>query len=529
MSDSPRETNPTLLALFDEPSLRERWRRIGHGLRQPRGSGEHKWALFQMKRLLSPVSAVVVPALLVLLISMLAVSPSTVESDLVITMRKAPDPTRPLPEKIEPVVVLPDPEIVFSTEPATSTPGLSSPDPVAPPQVSALSRLPTTGVIQTRSPITLPHIYSQRGAAASGGATGLGSGATAGTEGAVLKALRWLKSVQNDDGSWTLASGEGDGTQHGSGAAPAMTGLALLTYLAHGETPNSEEFGYTVESALKWLCSAQQADGHFKGRDSHDYSHPIATFALCEAYGMTQNPLLASTAERAVRVLIDGQNEHGGWTYNCKPASRNDLSYTGWCVQAIKAAKFAGLTCEGLDGALERAVGGLCHNASPGGTFGYDKPAKSHLTGVGVSGLQLLGYKSPQHIARGLAVLEAATCDWDAPLGSNPIYYWYYITQSKRMAGGKMWADWNQTFSTEMASHQVVLPGAGEDGKDIGYWDPASASEHCKSRVYNTTLCTLSLEVYYKIGGFSDSFDKGADQTLDKEDDDEVPILILDV
>lgn len=62
------------------------------------------------------------------------------------------------------------------------------------------------------------------------------NGGTPQCEEAVVKSLRWLKKQQNKDGSW--------------GGAPhnykcAMTGLALLSYLAHCETPLSEEFGKT--------------------------------------------------------------------------------------------------------------------------------------------------------------------------------------------------------------------------------------------------------------------------------------------
>lgn len=306
-----------------------------------------------------------------------------------------------------------------------------------------------------------------------------------------------------------------------------MTGLALLAYLAHGETPNSEEFGLAIEKGLRWLQRAQEPDGRFKGRDNHDYSHPIATFAVCEAYGMTKNPLLAPVAKRAIKVIIDGQNPRGGWTYNCEPVARNDLSYTGWCVQAIKAAKLAKLSCSGLDSALERAVTGLIANASPEGGFGYTKPGRSHLTAVGVLGLQLLDDKAPRHIARGLTVLQDATCKWDEPLGRNPIYYWYYITQAKRLAGGRHWELWNREFSPEMTDTQIVLPGAGDDGKDIGYWESAAESEHCKSRVYNTTLCTLSLEVYYKVGGYSEPTPDDTQREAEYEGD--VPVSFVDV
>ncbi len=34
---------------------------------------------------------------------------------------------------------------------------------------------------------------------------------------------------------------------------------------------------------------------------------------------------------------------------------------------------------------------------------------------------------------------------------------------------------------------------------DVGYWEPCNTSEHGKSFVYNTTLCALTLQVYYRM------------------------------
>jgi len=171
----------------------------------------------------------------------------------------------------------------------------------------------------------MPGVYKSRAAVAGGSSGAIASGATAASERAVLNALRWLKSVQEEDGAWSLASGGGPVGKHSTGATPAMTGLALLAYLAHGETPNSEEFGPTVEKGLRWLQRAQESDGRFSGRDNHDYSHPIATFALCEAYGMTKNPLLAPVAEPAPQSPQSGAQQPDNEAHAPCPNCSNPL------------------------------------------------------------------------------------------------------------------------------------------------------------------------------------------------------------
>ena len=59
------------------------------------------------------------------------------------------------------------------------------------------------------------------------------------TEQAVMKGLVWLQQNQNADGSW------GDSTKG------AMTGFGLLCFLGHGETPESQQFGLTVNKAVQ--------------------------------------------------------------------------------------------------------------------------------------------------------------------------------------------------------------------------------------------------------------------------------------
>ncbi len=69
------------------------------------------------------------------------------------------------------------------------------------------------------------------------------------TEQAVLAALRWLKANQKSDGSWPGPNN------------PAVSALAVLAFLGHGENADSEEFGLTVQNGIQYLVSQVRPDG----------------------------------------------------------------------------------------------------------------------------------------------------------------------------------------------------------------------------------------------------------------------------
>ena len=361
-----------------------------------------------------------------------------------------------------------------------------------------------------KSPLVMKGLYANRTAAGRKGALGKYGGSGAG-EDAVLRALRWLKKCQREDGSWNGESGgegrppEPAGEHYGfTGVSSAMTGLALLTFLAHGETPASQEFGPTVEKAILHLLESQAESGFFAHADGNDlgYTHSIVTYALCEAYALTKVPAIKDTAEKGIDYIIAGQNKTRGWNYDCR-GERTDVSVTAWCCQALKAAKMAGLQNSELEGSITAAVECLRKALfwPEHGTFTYTPNDRTleGLTCAGVLSLQLLGAANADETKRGLAWLEQnASCDWRNPWGRSPLYYWYYTTQAKFHAGGETWRKWNAQFARALVENQTVLKGAGVDGRDIGFWKAVSPQEYCVNYVYNTTLCTLQLEVYYR-------------------------------
>jgi hypothetical protein len=301
------------------------------------------------------------------------------------------------------------------------------------------------------------------------------------TEMAVLKALQWLQAKQTTDGSWP-------------GQEPtAMTGLALLAYLAHGETTSSAVFGDTVTRGLRSLLARQNNNGAFS---QNVYAHAIATYAMAEAYTMTRIMDLKSPLEKAVRVIINGQQSNGGFDYNYLKGQRFDTSVTGWQIQALKAAKTASPDMDGLDDALTRATHFLLFDAvaRDGSGFVYDGktgtlPAgggKLSMSGVGTLCLQMLGKNSSPQVRTGLKVLQNAELNWPAA-GKANVYTGYYVAQAKFQSGNQTeWMRWN------LHMQKVLLAKQAKDG----HWEQGDYDNG--SHVYTTTLCVLMLEVYYR-------------------------------
>lgn len=330
-------------------------------------------------------------------------------------------------------------------------------------------------------------------------------------EKAVLKGLDWLKSVQREDGAWGVGTSK---SMTAKQERARLTGLALLCYLAHGETSQSEQYGDTVQRAIQYLLDEQDAKtGSFvpfsKTVGSHDdigvYGHAIATYALAEAYGLTRAPMMKEPVEKAVRLIMEGQQPKGGWDHRYQHEKWSDLSVGGWQVQALKAAQAANVQVEGIDPALAKAVPFVQGMHDEGGKFFYRTGNKSpsggldYMTGVAVLCMQLAGSNRVDEVKAGLEYLRDIECsDWEEgweKTGKNKsfniAYEWYYNTQAIFQKGGSKWSSWNNKFAPMLIEAQ----------DKSGAWKPPSEAdgEISKDTIYTTGFCTLSLQVYYRI------------------------------
>ena len=314
-------------------------------------------------------------------------------------------------------------------------------------------------------------------------------GGSVAAQGALHKALQWLAKVQKPDGSW---GEEGRQDNHNG-----LTGLGLLVFLAHGETPKSKNYGNTVSSAIKYLASSSP-------KPQRAYGHGIKTYALAEAYAMTGMYSLRGYLEECLKVIVKGQQAPGGYTYyyDKDHAKKQDLSVGGWNYQALKAAKGAGIDVEGMDAAIEKSIkylkkmGGA---SKEGQSFVYNQPVKpisdnARMRAVGVLCLQLFGEGDAPEIKDDLeriATVDLAQLSWKNPK-KECLYGWYYATQCMFQAGGKYWKAWNKVFQKELKNNQ----------NPIGYWEYPIDFHGPKSdigkKVYATCLASLMLTVYYR-------------------------------
>ncbi|MEM8954653.1 MAG: prenyltransferase/squalene oxidase repeat-containing protein [Verrucomicrobiota bacterium] len=308
-------------------------------------------------------------------------------------------------------------------------------------------------------------------------------------EEAVHKALVWISEQQNDDGSF------------GQGEYPvAMTGLALLAYLGHCETPDSPEFADTVVNAATFLMNMGiEGDGHMVSpRGKGAYEHAIATYALAELFTMTRKgktkiPGLADLLKDAVEIIIKGQNSSGGWDYNYRSGSRDDTSVGGWQIQALRAGKNTELDFNGYETSWDRAIRQIKRVQGREGGFGYiEAEDKISLTGVGVLSLQFADQGSSKEAQRGLKFIMDTRKSLS--YASANFYEWYYSTQACFLEGGRIWRDWNDMFLDELLDAQ----------DSNGRFPPNRSGDRDDERtkgdgdLYRTCLCTLMLEVYYR-------------------------------
>lgn len=477
--------------------------------------------------LIGPIISTIVHVSLIVLSAVFLVGEVVPKNDTVeITpVQEEVPPEEPPPPPPPPEIPPPEPQEIISHDPQVTSDAV----PDAADLVGAIDDVsdepPSTDdnaeadlvndVKPSASSIVSSKMFGGRSSAGRAGALKSYGGSVA-AQAALNKALKWLASVQNPDGSWDGGANAGGGQKPAGMPAPfngnlkvapimkaggnkrettGLTGLALLVFLAHGETPKSKAYGNTVSKAINWLVNDPV--------NEETYSNAIKAYALAEAYAMTGNYAIQEPLTSFVDLLVKGQQKSGGYDYKYKAdEARQDLSAAGWNYQAMKAAKGANIDVEGLDQAIELSITYLKKHGAAGKNgngFRYNlaepisAKGKSSMRPVGVLCLQLFGQGDAKEIEDELELIatkDLAELKWaNAP--NESLYGWYYATQCMFQAGGKMWKSWNNVFQKELKDNQ----------NPIGYWEYPSkyhGPQELAGKIYATCFASLMLTVYYR-------------------------------
>ncbi|MBK8977520.1 MAG: terpene cyclase/mutase family protein [Planctomycetes bacterium] len=168
------------------------------------------------------------------------------------------------------------------------------------------------------------------------------------------RALAWLAATQSPRGYWVADVGHkqeydylvlrdgaaNDAAGEGHVGVAAICGLA---FLAGGHLPDRGRYGAVVRRTLDYVLAQVSDSGMISDGGTRMYSHAFAMLFLAEVHGMDPgHPQLREALERAVHLVVDCQNQQGGWRYNAF-TTEADMSVTVCQLQALRAARNIGI------------------------------------------------------------------------------------------------------------------------------------------------------------------------------------------
>lgn len=331
----------------------------------------------------------------------------------------------------------------------------------------------------------------------------------------IALALEWLARHQEPSGRWKAQAFDLLCAPHKacSGLAASdfdvgVSALALLAFLAQGNTDVDGPHADNVARGLTWLLSIQDpATGSFSPTQNvyFLYEHSMATEALAEAVLFLEAGEARTALERAVRLLHAARNPRGAWRYAYPPDGDNDTSVTSWAVSALDAAQRAGLEVDSnafagarwwIDRVTDPKTGRVGYSA-PGSTSsrvaGRNDDYPTELTeAMSAAGLHIARVLGERHfeedsLDRTRALLFARPPSWTASGFTNDLYYWFHGAQAlrgRRDASSRKWLD---------ALHGALETGQSREGHAAGSWEPNGPWGWAGGRVYSTALAALTL------------------------------------
>lgn len=318
------------------------------------------------------------------------------------------------------------------------------------------------------------------------------------TELAVIRGLEFLAQQQDQE---TGAIG--------NKYKVGMTGLALLAFLGHGETPESPKFGdAVVKAALYLMEQARKNNGKMSSPvdtgHSANYEHAIATHALAEYFAITKKQgVVDLRLEKYVRSsasrIVNNQNPTGGWHYYfSNDPKKFETALSAWNLQALHSVKNSEIDIPGIDTTLNNSLDKFFPSIQDDeGSFKkrYDTDKGLSLSGSVLLALQTGDRQKSGVYMKGFSLLKLINSN---PHPGRNYHQGYFDTQVFFNHGGKEWENYNSKFFPKL------LDAQNNDGSwlknmeikvEEGRYSYIPGEDN---NIYGTALAVLMLEVFYR-------------------------------
>jgi len=297
------------------------------------------------------------------------------------------------------------------------------------------------------------------------------------TNAAIERGLAFLKSRQVANGSFG---------RPGYPINVAVVALAGIAFMSRGYTPGRGEYGTAVSLCLEYILGSTEASGFintptFPGQGPM-YGHGFATMFLAEAYGMAADPRIRDRLVRAVKLILNTQNDEGGWRY-FPVRDDADISVTICQIMALRAARNAGIYVP--NDRIDRCIQYVkrCQNTDGGFMYTTLQPGISEFprSAAGVVALYSAGIYQGDEIERGLKYLVDHAPHSNPGTSESYFYYGqYYAMQAMYQAGGTYWSNWYPPVRDLLLKRQV---------QQTGEWSDDICSE------YGTAMACIALQM----------------------------------
>ncbi len=318
---------------------------------------------------------------------------------------------------------------------------------------------------------------------------------------AIAMALKWLARHQEADGRWSCR--KHGGSHAAEGGDPAVTGLALLAFLADGHTEFIGKHHKTVRSGIQWLIRNQKKNGQWGSRN---YEHGICLMAVCESLGMGGGSMTREAALNGVAYCLSQQNPTGAWNYT-RSHTRDDMSVTGWNIMGLKSALVAGIQKTRIKQAFRKCSTffdkqkGTGDNTSESQGLAWYTPDRVRgkepgdaCVAIAMLCRQFMGWRRTEFWLQAAADNQVKQIPvWE----KRNVYRMYYASLTLFQMGSQWYRKWNASVRDMIVNHQ-------RDGDDSvrGSWDFDSKWCRHGGRVMSTAMLCMCLESCYKFEYF---------------------------